>query len=324
MLARSLATLLLLALPAVAAADTLGGIKERGTIRLGVRADAIPFSFTDTLGERGGYTVQLCRAVSADLKKELGLAELKVEYVEVTTEDRFAALNDGRIDILCGATSVTLSRLDEVDFSSATFVTGMGVLYRNDGPTSFAELAGKKIGVRGGTTTEETLKRELDQAGLTVEIVSIDDHEAALEELAEGKIDAYFADRAILIYLLQASGKSDVLTVEIVSIDDHEAALEELAEGKIDAYFADRAILIYLLQASGKGDVLTVGERLYTIESYALALPLDDRDFRIAVDRALSRIYRSPMLDQIYTASFGDQQPGDILRALYVLGAIPD
>jgi polar amino acid transport system substrate-binding protein/glutamate/aspartate transport system substrate-binding protein len=279
MLARSLATLLLLALPAVAAADTLGGIKERGTIRLGVRADAIPFSFTDTLGERGGYTVQLCRAVSADLKKELGLAELKVEYVEVTTEDRFAALNDGRIDILCGATSVTLSRLDEVDFSSATFVTGMGVLYRNDGPTSFAELAGKKIGVRGGTTTEETLKRELDQAGLTV---------------------------------------------EIVSIDDHEAALEELAEGKIDAYFADRAILIYLLQASGKGDVLTVGERLYTIESYALALPLDDRDFRIAVDRALSRIYRSPMLDQIYTASFGDQQPGDILRALYVLGAIPD
>jgi polar amino acid transport system substrate-binding protein/glutamate/aspartate transport system substrate-binding protein len=279
MLARSLATLLLLALPAVAAADTLGGIKERGTIRLGVRADAIPFSFTDTLGERGGYTVQLCRAVSADLKKELGLAELKVEYVEVTTEDRFAALNDGRIDILCGATSVTLSRLDEVDFSSATFVTGMGVLYRNDGPTSFAELAGKKIGVRGGTTTEETLKRELDQAGLTVEIVSIDDHEAALEELAEGKIDAYFADRAILIYLLQASGKSDVLTV---------------------------------------------GERLYTIESYALALPLDDRDFRIAVDRALSRIYRSPMLDQIYTASFGDQQPGDILRALYVLGAIPD
>jgi polar amino acid transport system substrate-binding protein/glutamate/aspartate transport system substrate-binding protein len=279
MLARSLATLLLLALPAVAAADTLGGIKERGTIRLGVRADAIPFSFTDTLGERGGYTVQLCRAVSADLKKELGLAELKVEYVEVTTEDRFAALNDGRIDILCGATSVTLSRLEQVDFSSATFVTGMGVLYRNDGPTSFAELAGKKIGVRGGTTTEETLKRELDQAGLTVEIVSIDDHEAALEELAEGKIDAYFADRAILIYLLQASGKSDVLTV---------------------------------------------GERLYTIESYALALPLDDRDFRIAVDRALSRIYRSPMLDQIYTASFGDQQPGDILRALYVLGAIPD
>lgn len=279
MLARSLATLLLLALPAVAAADTLGGIKERGTIRLGVRADAIPFSFTDTLGERGGYTVQLCRAVSADLKKELGTAELKVEYVEVTTEDRFAALNDGRIDILCGATSVTLSRLDEVDFSSATFVTGMGVLYRNDGPTSFAELAGKKIGVRGGTTTEETLKRELDQAGLTV---------------------------------------------EIVSIDDHEAALEELAEGKIDAYFADRAILIYLLQASGKADVLTVGERLYTIESYALALPLDDRDFRIAVDRALSRIYRSPMLDQIYTASFGDQQPGDILRALYVLGAIPD
>lgn len=279
MFARCLATLLLLAVPAVAAADTLDEIKERGTIRLGVRADAIPFSFTDALGERGGYTVQLCRAVSADLKKELSLEEVKVEYVELSTEDRFAALNDGRIDILCGATSVTLSRMNQVDFSSATFVTGMGVLYRNDGPTSFAELAGKKIGVRGGTTTEETLNRELDKAGLTVEIVSIDDHEAALDELAGGAIDAYFADRAILIYLLQASDKTEALTV---------------------------------------------GERLYTIESYALALPLNDHAFRVAVDAALSRIYRSSMIDQIYAASFGDQQPGDILRALYVLGAIPD
>lgn len=279
MLARCLATLLLLAVPAVAAAGTLDQIKERGTIRLGVRADAIPFSFTDTLDEPGGYSVQLCRAVAADLKDELGMSDLKVEYVEVTTEERFAALGDGRIDMLCGATSVTLSRLDEVDFSSATFVTGMGVLYRNDGPSSFAELAGHKIGVRGGTTTEATLKRELDK---------------------------------------------EKLNVEIVPIEDHEAALGQLAEGAIDAYFADRAILIYLLQASDQKDKLTVGQRLYSIETYALALPLDDRAFRIAVDRALSRIYRSDTIDQIYKASFGDVAPGDILRAVYVLGALPD
>ncbi len=278
MLARALATLLLLTLPVVATAGTLDQIKERGTIRLGVRDDAIPFSFKDALDEPGGYTVQLCRAVAADLKDELGMADLEVEYVEVTTEDRFAALGDGRIDMLCGATSITLSRLEEVDFSSATFVTGMGVIYRNDGPSSFAELGGGKIGVRSGTTTEEMLRRELDK---------------------------------------------EKLNVEIVAIGDHEAALEQLAEGAIDAYFADRAILIYLLQASDRKSELTVGERLYTIESYALALPLDDRPFRIAVDGALSRIYRSPTIDQIYKASFGDVPPGDILRAVYVLGAFP-
>ena len=59
MLARCLATLLLLALPAVAAADTLDQIKERGTIRLGVRADAIPFSFEDNDKKPSGYTVEL-------------------------------------------------------------------------------------------------------------------------------------------------------------------------------------------------------------------------------------------------------------------------
>ena len=61
-----LTALLVLGLPAVAIADTLAAIAERGSVRLGVRTDAAAFSFTDTLGEPAGYTVQLCRAVAAD------------------------------------------------------------------------------------------------------------------------------------------------------------------------------------------------------------------------------------------------------------------
>ena len=75
MLKRYLAALLFLTLPAAALADTLGGITERGTIRLGVRTDATAFSYKDELGEPAGYTVELCRAVAADLKQQLGLGE---------------------------------------------------------------------------------------------------------------------------------------------------------------------------------------------------------------------------------------------------------
>ncbi len=274
-----LAALALLALPAAAMADTLAGITERGTIRLGVRTDAIAFSFRNKLGEPAGYTVELCRAVAAELKQQLGLAGLAVEYVEVTTEDRFDAVTEGRIDLLCGATTVTLARRAVVDFSVPTFVTGMGVLYREGGPASFTELAGKTIGVRRGTTTEAVLERELTAAGLTATFVGVDSHQAG-----------------------------------VASVED----------GSIDAYFADRAILVFLQLTSDAPDKLRVGERQFSHEPYALAMPLGDTAFRLAVDSAISRIFRSPLLERIYSASFGDADPGDLNRALFLLSTLPD
>lgn len=279
MLHRCLAALLLIALPAAAQADTLAGITERGTIRLGVRTDATAFSYTNELGEPAGYTVELCRAVAADIKQQLGMAQLSVEYVQVTTQDRFDAIVDGRADLLCGATTVTLARRAVVDFSVPTFVTGMGVLYRAGGPASFAELAGRTIGVRHGTTTEEVLERELTEAGLTATFVGVDTHQDGVEALEDGSIDAYFADRAILVFLHLAS--------------------------------EDR-------------DQLVVSDRLFTHEPYALAMQLGDTKFRIAVDAALSRIFTTPQIDRIYQASFGNMPPGEILRALYLLSALPD
>jgi len=208
-----LTALLAFALPAAAMADTLAAIKDRGTVRLGVRTDATAFSFTDTLGETSGYTVQLCRGIAADLKSQLGLPELTIEYVEVTTEDRFQAIQDGRIDMLCGATTVTLGRREMIDFSSPTFLTGMGVLYREGGPSSFAELEGKTIGVRSGTTTEDVLERELTKLGLEATFVSVDSHQQGVQDLQDGTIDGYFADRAILIFLYLASENNENLVV---------------------------------------------------------------------------------------------------------------
>lgn len=277
---RFLATLLVgLVLPLAALADTLESIAERGTIRLGVRTDATAFSYTNELGEPAGYTIELCRAIATDIKQQQGLATLDVEYVEVTTEDRFDAITDGRIDLLCGATTVTLSRRAVVDFSVPIFVTGMGVLYREGGPASFAELAGKTIGLRRGTTTEEVLERELTAAGLEATFTSVDSHQAGVAALEAGSIDAYFADRAILVFLQFTS----------------EAPAQ-----------------------------LRVSERQFSHEPYALAMPLGDTAFRLSVDSAISRIFRSSLLERIYAASFGDADPGDLNRVLYLLSTLPD
>jgi polar amino acid transport system substrate-binding protein/glutamate/aspartate transport system substrate-binding protein len=216
--------LVLLCFAQLAAAATLDDIRERGTIRLGVRQDARPFSYYNDLGEPAGYTVEICRAASSRIKTAMDLAELKVEYVKITTEDRFDALKEGRIDLLCEATTITLSRREQVSFSSPVFVTGAAVLFRSDGPQSFAELDGAKVGVRSGTTTEEALLKTVTHFGVETEVVRFADHMLGVEALKARDISAYFGDRAILAELLRASPSEEVklseavLTVELYGL----------------------------------------------------------------------------------------------------------
>ena len=214
----------LLCLSGAAAAATLDDIRDRGTIRIGVRQDARPFSYYNDLGEPAGYTVELCRAVSARLKSAMGLPELKVEYVKVTAEDRFDAVKEGRIDLLCGAATITLSRREQVSFSTPIYITGAAILYRSDGPQSFSELDGRKVGVRSGTTTEESLVKTVDRFGIKTEIMRFADHKLALEALKDNTIAAYFGDRAILAELIKDSPSDEIklsealLTVELYGL----------------------------------------------------------------------------------------------------------
>jgi ABC-type amino acid transport substrate-binding protein len=196
-----------------AAAGTLERVRAAGVFKIGYRTDAPPFSYKNTIGEPAGYIVDLCREVAAATKQELGLKDLKVEYVTVTADDRFDAVASGRIDLLCEATTVTLARRKLVDFSLMTFIDGAGVMVRSDGPQSFKSLAGHKIGVHAGTTTESELRHTLADLKVTAEMVPVADHEEGVKRLASGEFAAYFADRAILTYLFLSAGSPSSLRI---------------------------------------------------------------------------------------------------------------
>ena len=263
-----------------APAGTLDKVRQDKTIRLAVRADAPPFSFRDAGGEPAGFMVDLCRAVATGLAAQLNLDALKVEFVPVTAEDRFAAIGTGKADLLCEPTTETLSRREKVDFSIPTFVDGASLLVKGDGPADFAALAGKKVGVLAGTTTEQSLR----------------------DTLANMKVDA-----------------------EVVPAKTHEDGLKQLEDGAVAAYFADRAILAYLAAKSSNPGQLRLANDYLSLEPYALALPRGDEDFRLAVDRALSRIYKSGGIAAVFARTFGAQmQPSLTLKTLYLISALPD
>jgi ABC-type amino acid transport substrate-binding protein len=67
-----------------------------------------------------------------------------------------------------------------------------------------------------------------------------------------------------------------------------------------------------------------LAENYLSVEPYALALPRGDEEFRLAVDRALSHIYRSGEIGPLFKRTFGDAKPGQVLGTLYLITGLPD
>lgn len=186
-----------------ASAGTLDRVRDSGVFRIGYRADAKPYSYRNEHGQAAGYIVDLCTEVA----RELGSA-VRIEYVLVPSDNRFEAVRDGSADILCDPSSVTLERRDLVDFSIPTFLDGASVLSRTSKPVRvYEDLRGRRVGVLEGTTTERTLRGSLDELGLKSTVVPVDDHRTGFDLLAEDKIDAYFADRGIILATLREGGR---------------------------------------------------------------------------------------------------------------------
>ena len=112
---------------------------------------------------------------------------------------------------------------------------------------------------------------------------------------------------------------------DVAAAKTHGEGLAMLDEGKISAYFGDRSILLFLIKDSKAPEKLRLADDYLTVEPYALALPRGDTDFRLAVDRALSHIYRSGEIAAVFQRTFGGKaEPSQILRTLYLISGVPD
>ncbi len=187
--------------PGAAAEGVLDRVAETGEFRIGYATGSPPLSFNDADGKPAGYSIELCRHIGRTLQRELGLAKLEFTFVPlVSMQDRLNAVAQGDVDIECGATTVTLSRRERVDFTLMTFITGSAVLSRKAAPiASAADLAGKVIAVMPDTTTEAVLREfaEVNETGLKLALVET--HGEGMSLLNAGKVDGFASDRAMLI-----------------------------------------------------------------------------------------------------------------------------
>jgi polar amino acid transport system substrate-binding protein len=269
------------ALPA--GAQTLDRIKETAFIKMGYIDDARPFSFAGAGGKAEGYTIDLCKRIVEELKKELGLPNLLSEFAPVALDLRMFAIDKARVDLLCSPTSVTLAKRKEVSFSIPVFAGGVRAVMLTTGAAKLRTAleadakAQRDTPVWRGSPASRVLK------GMTFAVVSGTTSQKWLESRR------------------QKLGVS--ATIEPVA--DYHTGLRLLQEGKADAFFGDRNLMLAAIDPATRKSY-TVLDRQFTHEPYALSLAKGDDDFRAAVDRALSRLYASPEFAKLYAKWFGE------------------
>ena len=179
---------------------TLDKIAKSGEFLIGYRTDASPLSYENADGEPSGYSVDLCRRIAAGVKAHLGKDDIKTKFVPVSSDERISAIVSGKIDIECGSSTVTLTRMEQVDFTLPTFVTGGSVLtLAESGIKGMTDLSGKKVAVVQGTTTVDQLRNYLQEALIDARVVTVADRSAGMAQLNKGDVDAFASDQIVLI-----------------------------------------------------------------------------------------------------------------------------
>lgn len=287
---------LVAAVPPVSAGAALDRIKGAGKLTLGYRTDARPFSYRDESGKAAGYSFALCQRIAEQLKAELGLSALAVEWVPVAAEGRFHDVQQGRVDLLCGADTETLARRKEVSFSIAIFPGGIGAMLRADAPAGLRDIL-------AGRQPTRPLWRGSPAEILNQRIFSVVKGTTSESWLA-GRLGTFR------------------ITATVSPVDRYDAGVGRIIDRSSDVFFGDRAILLDAARRSPSAHDLIVLDRYFTYEPIALVLARDDDDLRLVVDLALSRLFRSSEFRGLYANWFG--QPNEEALTFFRLSALPE
>lgn len=177
--------------------STLNTVLDRGSLICGVNGQLPGFSFVDNNGEYSGLDADYCRAIAAALFDD----PTKVEYRNLSAQERFTALAAGEIDVLIRNTTWTINRDTTLglEFAPTTFYDGQGMLVTTaSGIKDIKGLSGKSICVQSGTTTEQNLTDRFRKLNIPFTPVVFDDEDALYSAFAQGRCQAATSDRSQL------------------------------------------------------------------------------------------------------------------------------
>ncbi|MGW6203209.1 glutamate ABC transporter substrate-binding protein [Streptomyces sp. NPDC055089] len=201
-------------LPGRAEGDAIKRIKDRGKLIAGVDQNSFQWGFRNPeSGNLEGFDIDLVRAIAKDI---LGSPD-KVIFRAIPTNQRIAALQNDKVDVVVRTMTINCARLDQVSFSTAYFQAGQQVLAPKEDPkkdpakdkpiTGFnSSLAGKRVCTAEGSTAYEALEKESfgsvfkdehDGSAADEDKLTVPNQLDCLVRLQMGEVDAVVTDNAL-------------------------------------------------------------------------------------------------------------------------------
>lgn len=257
----SFALVLMLALSTLVSAlaedsADVAAVKARGKLLVGVKADVPSFGYQELGGEFQGLEIDLARKMAEAI---LGDANA-VEFTAVTAKTRGPLLDTGELDMVIATFTIKPDRILQYDFSKPYYVDAIGLLVGKDsGIQSFADLAGKTIGVAQSATTRDALQKAADAAGMKVDFAEFPTYPDIKAALDSGRVACFSVDKAILMGYLD---DTTVLLSDSFAAQPYGVAVKKGNEGILAV--ADATIAA--MRADGSMDALVATWNLPTVD----------------------------------------------------------
>lgn len=165
-----------------------GGGADDSVWNVGTEPAFPPFESTEN-GEIVGFDIDLMNAIAERAGKT-------VEFESLPFDGLIPGLQGGSIDAAISGMTITEERAQTVDFSDPYFDAGLAIAVQDSTTDiqSLDDLEGKKIAVQIGTTGASTA-----EGVPNTEIRTFDSAPLALQELANGNVDAVVNDAPVTL-----------------------------------------------------------------------------------------------------------------------------
>ena len=204
--------------PAQEEDTSLQKVQEQGYFTLGLDADFAPMGFTEDDGTIAGFDIDLANAVA----EKMGVT---VEVKPIDWDAKSMELSTGKIDVIWNGFSISDERRKEVLFSNPYLSTKQSVIVKAGSDiTTKADLAGKKIALQDGSTSEDAVKAdEATYALIGDENISrFKENSQVLMEVDAGRADAAVIDEVFVRYYLQKENLLDKFVVLEEGFDEED------------------------------------------------------------------------------------------------------
>ena len=216
--------------PAAAADESLTKIEDQGYFVVGLDDAFPPMGYREEgTNEIIGFDIDLAKEVASRMGVE-------VKFQPVIWDTIIEELNGGNIDVIWNGLTITPERQEKIIFSEPYLDNAQIIIVqKGSGIKTKADLAGKTIGLQGGSSAMNAVqadKATFDSFGDLVEFASNDE---ALLDLDAGRLDAVVVDQIVGRYYI--AKKADVYEVA-----DEDFGAEEFGVGfrKDDVAFRDK------------------------------------------------------------------------------------